>query len=86
MTGTPDEFRRALRHAFGDAVSEDTAGLRVSTAGASIRFRLGSADPVALGVLRLPVLQVEVAVLHGDPEAARQLLARIDRATQRGGG
>jgi len=32
------------------------------------------------------MLRVEISVLEGDENAAATLLARVDRATQRGGG
>ena len=83
---TPAEFRRALRHAFGSAVSEDASGVLVAADGAVLHFALNSEQPRQVGALRLSVMRVEITTREGDEEAASELLTRIDRATQRGGG
>jgi ribosomal protein S3 len=83
---TPAEFRRAMRHAFGDAVSDDAKGLLVDADGATLHFALSSEEARRIGALELSVLRVEITVRQGDEKAASELLARIDRATQRGGG
>jgi len=83
---TPAEFRRAMRYAFGDAVSEDATGLMVDADGASLHFALSSEEPRSIGALQLSVLRAEITVRQGDEKAASELLTRNDRATQRGGG
>jgi hypothetical protein len=86
MSATPAEFRRALSNAFGDAVTEDADGLLVADGGVSLHFALSSEAPQRVGALQLCALRTEITVRQGDQEAASQLLDRIDRATQRGGG
>ena len=86
MSSTPGEFRRALSKAFGEAVTEDATGLLVTDGGASLHFALISETPQRVGTLQLCALRTEITVRQGDEEAASELLARVDRATQRGGG
>ena len=86
MSSTPGEFHRALSKAFGDAVTEDATGLLVADGGVSLHFALTSETPQRVGTLQLCTLRTEVTVRQGDQGAASELLARIDRATQRGGG
>ena len=83
---TPAEFRRAMRHAFGNAVSEDASGVLVAADGAALHFALSSEQARQIGALQLSVLRVEITVRQGAEKAASELLTRIDRATQRGGG
>jgi len=86
MSSTPEEFRRALSQAFGAAVSEDASGLLLSVGGVQLHFALRSENARQIGALQLATLRVEISVLGGDEVAAKELLARVDRATQRGGG
>ncbi len=86
MSSTPGEFHRALSKAFGDAVTEDATGLLVVDGGVSLHFALTSETPQRVGTLQLCALRTEITVRQGDQAAASELLARIDRATQRGGG
>jgi hypothetical protein len=86
MNGSAAEFRRALRHAFGEAVQGSADAPEIGVGRTSLRFALTELPAHRIGALQLPVLRVEVSILSGsDPEAA-ELLARVDRATQRGGG
>jgi hypothetical protein len=86
MTGSAAEFRRALRQAFGESVVESGAGVRLAIEGICLRFELTAMAPLRIGALALERVQVRVSVESGDADAARRLLARVDRATQRGGG
>lgn len=86
MNSTPDEFRRALVQAFGDAVSVTADGVVLSAAGVRLHFALSSRAPTQIGALQIAHLQVEISVQVGDETAAQELLTRVDRATQRGGG
>ncbi len=86
MNSTPAEFRRALVLAFASAVSDEPGGLLLSLDGVRLFFALRSGKTRQIGALRLASLHVEISVLAGDAVAAKQLLARVDRATQRGGG
>lgn len=86
MSSTPAEFRRALIQAFGAAVSDDGDGLLLAVDEVRLHFALRQLSERQLGALQLARLQVDIAVRSGMPDAAAQLLARVDRATQRGGG
>lgn len=86
MNSTPGEFRRALVQAFGDAVSGTAEEVILSAEGVRLHFALTSQPPTQIGALQIAHLQVEIGVQAGDETAARELLARVDRATQRGGG
>jgi hypothetical protein len=86
MNSTPAEFRRAMLQAFGDAVSDDASGVLLSVDGVQLHFALRSEAPRNIGALQIAMLHVEISVRHGDATAAKKLLARVDRATQRGGG
>lgn len=86
MTGAPAEFLRALKGGFGAAVVTGAAHAEVEAGGARLRFDLEPLPPARHGALQLERFAVEVSVLSGSPEAASALLARVDRATQRGGG
>jgi hypothetical protein len=86
MNSTPGEFRRALVQAFGDAVSATAEGVALSAAGVRLHFALTSRAATQIGELQIAHLHVEISVQEGDEAAAQELLARVDRATQRGGG
>lgn len=86
MNGTPAEFRRALIQAFGPAVSDAAPGLLLNLDGVQLHFALERQDPQRLGALHLDFVRVAISVRAGDEAAAEGLLARVDRATQRGGG
>ena len=86
MNSTPGEFRRALIQAFGDAVSPTVSGLLLSADGVRLHFALTSQRPTQIGALQIANLHVEISVQHGEAATAQELLARVDRATQRGGG
>ena len=86
MNSTPAEFKRSLSLAFAGAVTEDQAGLLLVVDGVQIHFALSSEMPRQIGALQIASLRVEISVREGDEAAAKTLLARVDRATQRGGG
>ena len=86
MNSSVEEFRRALVQACGMAVSETASGLLLALDGVQLHFALTQEMPHQIGALQLAMLRVEVSVLSGDETAAEKLLARVDRATQRGGG
>lgn len=72
--------------AFGAAISEDADGVLLSDEGVQLHFALRGEVPRYIGALQIAMLHVEISVRHGDETAAKKLLARVDRATQRGGG
>lgn len=86
MNSTPAEFARALRLAFGDALGEDATGLTLKTDCASLHFSLISENSRKIGALQINSLRVEISVQEGNEAAVGALLARVDRATFRGGG
>lgn len=86
MSSTPEEFRRGLVQAFGDAVSDEKDGLLLASGDARLYFALCSETPKRMGALELALLRVEISVLEGDARSVSELLARVDRATLRGGG
>lgn len=86
MNATPEEFRRALVQAFGAAVSDSPDGLLLDMEGVQLHFALTREAAHRIGALQLAMLRVEVSVRQGAGEAATELLARVDRATLRGGG
>jgi hypothetical protein len=86
MNSTPAEFRRALIQAFGPAVSDDAAGLLLAADGVQLHFALERQDPQRIGALQLECLTVRISSCEGDDAAADKLLAKVDRATLRGGG
>lgn len=86
MNSTPAEFERSLRLAFASAVETATDGLLLDVDGVRLHFALRRENPGQIGALQLAALRVEISVLAGDARAAARLLARVDRATLRGGG
>jgi len=86
MTGSAAEFIRTLQTAFGSAVDVADHRVTVSIDGVSLIFSLTPAPPLRLGLLELARQTVEIAVGAGSEAAVAELLAKIDRATQRGGG
>lgn len=86
MSSTPAEFRRALLQAFGAAVGDAADGLLLAVADVRLHFALSELPVRRIGALQLARLQVDITVQAGQPAAAEVLLARVDRATQRGGG
>jgi hypothetical protein len=86
MNSTPAEFGRALRLVFGAAVSADETGMLLKTEGVALHFALFSENPRKIGALQIASLRVEISVREGDEAVAKSLLARVDRATLRGGG
>ena len=86
MSSTAGEFQRAMVKTFGDAVTEEGGGLLVVDGNVRLHFALISETPRQIGALQLCALRVVISVQGGDEEAVSNLLARIDRATQRGGG
>ena len=86
MNGTEAEFRRCLVKAFGPAVTDTAAGLQLAVDGVQLHFALQHESLHRVGALQLAMLRVEISAQRGDETAAVALLARVDRATLRGGG
>lgn len=86
ISATIAEYRHGVRLAFPGQVSEDTDGLRVEYRCATLEIRLEPLPPRVIALLRLPVLRAELRFTSGTPAQQAGLLARLDLATQRGGG
>lgn len=86
MTATPAEFGNSLKIAFPGQVEEGAGWFQVSVRDVCLRFDYTLKAPLRIGILALPRMEVSVAVLAGEPEAASLLLQAVDRVTQRGGG
>ena len=86
MNSSPAEFIRALRLAFGAAVCEDATGVLLNVEDVTIHFALASETAHQIGALQIDSLRGEISVREGEESAAKSLLARVDRATLRGGG
>lgn len=86
MAATPGEFVSALATAFPAAATAGDGWAEVAEDGVRLRFDYAVGPPRRIGSLELPSLLVTISVLEGDPDPAAELLARVDRATQRGGG
>lgn len=86
MNSTPAEFERSLRLAFAEGLTMDASGLLLAVDGVQLHFALRSEKGRRIGALQLPLLRVEVSVRGGSRDGAVKLLARVDRATLRGGG
>lgn len=86
MTATPAEFVASLDGAFPGAVASGPGWAEIRREAVCLRFDFTIAEPLRIGSLALPRMQVAISVPAGDAAAAERLLADVDRATQRGGG
>lgn len=86
MTATPTEFGNSLRAAFPGEIGEGDGWLEVSRQDVRVRFDYLLLAPLRIGILALPRMEVIVSIEAGQPDAVSELLERVDRFTQRGGG
>lgn len=86
VTATREEFRHGLRQAFPHGVTEQAGRIRVADGATLLEIELTPQAPRLVASLRLPVLRVALHFSAGSPREQRNLLARLDRAMQRGGG
>ena len=86
MTSSPGEFIGSLKTAFPGAVETGHNTLTVTHGAARVRFDYQVGPAWRIGSLELPSLRLDISILAGDPEAVTDLIDRVDRATQRGGG
>ncbi|HAF56319.1 MAG TPA: hypothetical protein DCL01_14165 [Thauera sp.] len=87
VTATAREFERDLRQAW-PGVEGDAASFRFSLQEGAQRLVI-DIEPAGvrrLGLFELPQLIVRYGFGPGDEAARRTLLARLDRAMQKGGG
>ncbi len=88
MSGTPAEFLRILRWLFPESVtaSADSRTIELSEEGLVVEFRLLPLPPRKIALLEIERMQLDIDLRAGDAAALPGLMAKIDRATQRGGG
>jgi len=86
MATTEREFRQGLLFAFPDGVSEAAGLFRVEYEGAAMEIRTAPLPPRVIALLRLPRLEVRIRFTAGTAKHQQAMLARMDRAMQRGGG
>lgn len=87
VTATPREFERDLRQAW-PVVEGSATALRFSLQDGAqgLVIDVEPAGVRRLGLFELPQLIVRYCFGPGDEAARRALLARLDRAMQKGGG
>lgn len=86
VSAHPQEFRRGLLLAFPGCVTEDDGVLRVAAGPAAMEIFLTPKAPRVIAALRLPTLHVKIRFIAGTKAQQKEMLARMDRAMQRGGG
>lgn len=86
MATTEREFRHGLDFAFPQGVTARDGILHVWYAGAAMEITLAPLPPRVIALLRLPRLEVRVRFTAGTAVQQQAMLARMDRALQRGGG
>jgi len=86
MATTEREFRSGLAFAFPEGVTERGGTFHVAYAGAAMEITLAPLPPRVIALLRLPRLEVRIRFAAGTTEQQQAMLARMDRAMQRGGG
>lgn len=86
MATTEREFRHGLDFAFPEGVTAHDGVLLVAHAGAAMEIALAPLPPRIIALLRLPRLEVRIRFTAGTAVQQQAMLARMDRAMQRGGG
>lgn len=86
MTTTEKEFRHGLLFAFPAGVHERDGQYRVEHEGAAMEIATAPLPPRVIALLRLPRLDVRIRFTAGTVDQQQAMLARMDRAMQRGGG
>lgn len=86
MATTEPEFRHGLDCAFPQGVVERDGVFQIAHEGAAMEIALAPLPPRVIALLRLPRLEVSIRFTAGTAEQQRAMLARMDRAMQRGGG
>ena len=87
MTITPYEFRRILRNAFGPEFRPSADdGTVFERCDGSIRLILSKQEPRRIGVMTLPITQLQLEFLQLSEVQIRTFMRCFDRAFQRGGG
>lgn len=86
MSASRAEFLHGLRLAFATGVEDAGALLKVGDGEAAMEISLTPLPDRTIALLRLPNMRVQIRFTAGSPEKQQAMLARMDRAMQRGGG
>jgi hypothetical protein len=86
MAATEQEFRHGLAFAFPQGLTERDGAFHVVHAGAAMEIAIAPLPPRIIAALQLPRLDVRIRFTAGTIEQQQTMLARMDRAMQRGGG
>lgn len=87
ISATSAEFERDLRKAWPAGIDKLAPGhFRLRGEACVLDVRIERAASRRLGLLCLPVLSASYEFTTGGEDARRELLTRLDRAMQRGGG
>lgn len=86
MATTEREFRSGLSFAFPEGVTERDGAFHVTHADAAMEIRIAPLPPRVIALLKLPRLDIRIHFTAGSLEQQQAMLARMDRAMQRGGG
>ena len=86
MSASRKEFLHGLGLAFPGRVEESGELLRVDDNEATMEIALTPLPDRSIALLRLPNMKVHIRFTAGSPEKQQAMLARMDRAMQRGGG
>jgi hypothetical protein len=86
MSASRAEFLHGLWLAFPDGIAESGGLLRVADGGAAMEIELSPLPDRSIALLRLPNLKVRIRFIAGSRDEQQAMLARMDRAMQRGGG
>jgi hypothetical protein len=87
LTATPAQFERDLRMAWPGGVESAAPGqFTLHDGDTRLDIRIETRGVRRLGLFELPQLLARYRFSGGDEAARRRLLARLDRAMQRGGG
>lgn len=85
-TATLAEFMHGLQLAFPGQIGQPGQPLQIGDATAGMRITLTPLPPRIIAALQLPRLRVTMVFTHGTEQQQAELLAKMDRALQRGGG
>ena len=85
VSASRPEFMQGLRLAFPAGIVQQGNGICIETSDSAMAIDLEEIPPRVVGALQLPRLRVRISFTRGSAVAQTALLARMDRAMQRGG-
>jgi hypothetical protein len=86
VSASPREFLHGLRLAFPEGVAEYGERIRVTDGAATMEIAFTPLPDRRIALLRLPNMRVHIRFTAGSQQQQQAMLARMDRAMQRGGG